>query len=149
MNEPATKTESAPPRRNMLLYVAVAAVLIVGAGLIYFWRASATPEVASDCNDQTDSTEVTITYTSERKFSPSCVKVKSGTKVTYKNESSKELQVGANPHPVHTGNKGVSGGEFVLKVPANGTASVTLEKTGTFGFHDHLNASATATVEVQ
>jgi plastocyanin len=94
------------------------------------------------------SSEVTITYSSDG-FSPSSVKVNSGGTVTWANNSTKEVEIGANPHPIHTGNKEVSGGEFVLKLASGEKSSVTVTKTGTFGYHNHLDSSQGGSITVE
>lgn len=87
----------------------------------------------------------TVTYTASG-FSPRSVTVKSGSTVAFKNESSGELWVASDPHPIHTGllgfdaKKGIASGQ---------TYSFTFTKAGTFGFHDHLNPSHTGTVVVE
>src|SRR5690349_5051205 len=47
------------------------------------------------------STTATITY-SNSGFSPENLTVQSGTKVTVKNDSSRDLQFDSDPHPEHT-----------------------------------------------
>ena len=89
-----------------------------------------------------------ITY-SNGNFSPSEVTVNSGDKITWVNNSDQEIQIGANPHPIHTGNKEVSGGQFVLKLDPGKQQTVTLIKTGTFGYHNHKRASEGGTITVQ
>jgi plastocyanin len=89
-----------------------------------------------------------ITY-SGGNFSPACVTVKAGTAVKWKNESDAQIQVGADPHPTHTGNREVSGGAFTLDIAAGGTATSTLTTLGSHGFHNHLNPSAQGKIVVQ
>lgn len=102
------------------------------------------------CTDETGKTEVTLTYDANENFVPQCIRVSSGTTVTYQNDSDFPLDVGADPHPTHTGNREVSHEEFELPVePNGGTATTVMEKTGTFGLHNHENSSATATIIVE
>jgi plastocyanin len=111
---------------------------------------AATPTPATADNSPTSSTSdcprvsekaVTITYSGA--FSPACVTVPVGTTITWDNQSGNELEVGANPHPIHSGDRAISNGEFTLNVPAHSTKSETIDKAGTFGYHNHLNPSAT------
>jgi hypothetical protein len=136
-------------------YVVVGIViLVVVAGAAAFLLAqpkAASPSVTSgsDCSAKLGQATVDITYTESNEFSPSCVQVSAETKLIYHNNSKGPLQVGADPHPIHDGNKELSNGEFVLEVPQGGTASSVVHDTGTFGLHNHVNSGATATVEVK
>lgn len=103
-----------------------------------------------DCQDETGKPEATLVYDENENFVPACIKISSGTKLTYRNDSDFALDVGADPHPSHTGNREVSKQEFELPVdPNGGTESTVMDKTGTFGLHNHENASATATIIVE
>lgn len=139
--------------------VAVVIVAIIVVGLLIMMpkgNITETPapensqnEANADCFDQTSQAAVTLTYNANEEFAPSCLKVKSGTKITYKNDSQAQLDVGADPHPTHTGNREVSKGEFDLSVAPGESASTTVTKKGTFGLHNHVNASKTATITVE
>jgi plastocyanin len=109
------------------------------------------PNAAKEgCDDQTGKKEATIIYKPNEEFGPDCLRISVGTKVIYKNDSSAELAVGADPHPTHTSDRGVTNNEFDLPVERNGgQASVTLTKKGEFGIHNHMNSSARATIIVE
>lgn len=92
--------------------------------------------------------QVTITYNGSV-FSPSLTTVSSGGKVTWVNNSSRELQIASNPHPVHTDNQEVSGGQFTLDIDPGQSSTVTVTKKGTWGHHDHLNPANRGTLTVQ
>jgi len=127
-------------------------VVVVGAAAYLLTRPkAASPSVVSGsgCSAMLGQATVDITYTEANEFSPKCVQVSAETKLVYHNDSKGPLQIGADPHPIHDGNKELSNGEFVLEVPEGGTASSVVHKTGTFGLHNHLNSGATATVEVK
>lgn len=86
----------------------------------------------------------TINLTSSG-FSPSSLTVKAGTKVTWVNQSGADATVNSNPHPVHTDYAPLNLGKL-----ANGaTLSLTFDKPGTYGFHNHLNPSQTGSIIVQ
>ena len=110
--------------------------------------ASSQPASSADCSRVTDKA-VTITYSSAGAFSPACVTVATGTTITWDNQSGQEIQVGADPHPVHSGDRAISGGEFTLNVPAHGTKSETINKAGSFSYHNHVNPSATGKIIVE
>jgi plastocyanin len=86
----------------------------------------------------------TITYGSGG-FSPALTTVKSGQSVTFKNTSSQEVQVDSNPHPVHTDDTDLNVGS----ITPGQSKTVTLTKTGNFGFHNHLNPGETARIAIQ
>lgn len=132
--------------KKKIALVIVIIVILAAAGFAYtVWRNSKPPMVAQDC-----ATGVTsIAYTTQRSFLPACVKVASGTTITYYNQSDKTLEVGADPHPVHNGNKEVSDGKFTLDIEPGRSATTTFTKKGTFGLHDHENSSAHAVVVVE
>lgn len=78
-------------------------------------------------------------------FSPSTLTVKAGTKVTIKNTSSEALQMDSNPHPVHTDDTDLNVGA----VDPGGSQAFTVTKTGTFGYHNHLDPSQQGTIIIQ
>lgn len=80
---------------------------------------------------------------------PPCLQVFSGEKVQWENRTESVVQVGADPHPEHTGNAELSGGAFVLTVPPGETRVVQLLRKGEFGYHDHFNPSAHGRVIVE
>lgn len=114
-----------------------------------------TPSQAVTTNEPATATEqavqqptaaaATVRYTASG-FSPSLVKVKSGSTVTFKNESSEPMWVASDPHPIHTRLRGFDAKNGI----GNGqTYSFTFTKAGRFGFHNHLNPSHTGTVVVR
>lgn len=82
-------------------------------------------------------------------FTPAQVTVKSGGKVAYTNNSSKKIQIASDPHPVHTANGELSGGQFVLEISPGALATVVVNKIGTWGYHDHLNPGVRGKVTVE
>lgn len=102
----------------------------------------------SSSNSSTSSTDQnnasTITY-GDNGFSPSSIKVKSGTTVTIKNGSSSLLQFDSNPHPDHTDNVELNVGTIS---PGQSKTFVVTRK-GTFGYHNHLAAGDTGKITVE
>jgi plastocyanin len=86
----------------------------------------------------------TITY-SDSGFSPSTITVKAGSKVEIKNTSSHDMQFDSDPHPVHTDDTELNVGT----VASGQSMTFTVNKTGTHGYHNHLNPSDTGTIIVQ
>jgi plastocyanin len=96
---------------------------------------------AATGNDQ--STGATITYGGNG-FSPSTLTVKSGTTVTVKNTAG-PLEFASDPHPAHTDDPELNAGV----VKTGGSVTFTVTKTGSHGYHNHLNPSDTGTIVVQ
>ncbi|MBI2327032.1 cupredoxin domain-containing protein [Candidatus Curtissbacteria bacterium] len=81
--------------------------------------------------------------------SPSQATVKSGGKITWTNNSKVKVQIASDPHPIHTSNKELSKGEFVIELEPSASATVTVSKVGTWGYHDHLNPAQRGKVIVK
>lgn len=109
---------------------------------------TASSQNTSAASDQSSSTAVpsvaTITYASSG-FSPSTVTVKKGDTITIKNDSSDDIQFDSNPHPLHTDNTELNVGA----VASGKSTTVTLNKVGTWGYHNHFNTSQKGTITVQ
>lgn len=93
----------------------------------------------------TESTGVKILYRSPT-FSPSVLRVKAGTTVTFHNDSNDSLWIASNPHPAHTD---LSGFDSKASIEMGGDFSFTFDRLGTFGYHNHLNPSFTGTIIVE
>lgn len=147
--------------KTIIAVVVGAVVIVVG----YFFLRSAyqptpsVPQTQSTIKQQvsptttqtpatTEQAQVIITYSSSG-FSPSTVTVKSGGKITWVNKSDKQVKIGANPHPIHTGNREISGGEFTLDLQPGEEKTVDVSKADAFGYHNHLNASEVGTIIVR
>lgn len=92
----------------------------------------------------TDDAVTTITY-SNGGFTPSSITVKSGGKVTVKNDSSRTLDFESGPHPAHTSNSELNAGT----ISAGKSETFTVTDKGTFSIHNHVLASHEATVIVE
>ena len=106
-----------------------------------------TQESANEEN-QTAEGGVTISYTDDG-FSPSSTTVASGDAITWKNDSSETVQVGSNTHPTHTINQEITGDEFTIALAPGESKTVTVTKTGSWGYHYHLKPSIVGTVVVE
>ncbi len=78
-------------------------------------------------------------------FAPTLVTIKKGGTVTWENEATALAWPASDPHPAHTGLAGFDTGLGLVK---DATYSFIFNTAGTFGYHDHLNASHTGTVKV-
>lgn len=86
----------------------------------------------------------TVTLTANG-FSPATLTIKAGQKVTWINKSGEEATVNSDPHPTHTAYPPLNLGSF----PDGGTLSLTFDKAGKYGYHNHLNPSARGTIVVE
>ena len=103
------------------------------------------PETATNTSEtQTPQSASPITYANSG-FTPSSLTVKAGDSVTIKNNSDGPIQIQSNPHPIHNDNDELNVG----LIQAGKTSTFTVTKTGTFGYHNHLNSSETGTIIVQ
>lgn len=89
-------------------------------------------------------TRSVVTLTSAG-FAPNPITVKTGTTVTFVNESSGAMWVASDPHPSHSILP-----EFDAKASMSrgSTYEYTFTKVGTWTYHNHLNPSAKGTVVV-
>ncbi|NOS67660.1 MAG: hypothetical protein HOO67_04830, partial [Candidatus Peribacteraceae bacterium] len=93
----------------------------------------------------TESEVSIVTYSAEG-FEPALLRVKSGTSVTFRNMSSGELWVASNPHPTHTG---LSGFDAKSGIGQGESFMFRFTRLGTFGYHNHLDPSRSATIIVE
>ncbi len=134
--------------KNIIIAVVVILILVGGFLFLSSSKNSNNTSKTASSSSQTANAGATIEF-KDGVFSPSSVLIKSGTKITWVNRSPEEIQIGANPHPIHDGNRELSGGEFVLTLESGDSKSVTLNQTGTFSFHNHLQAGEGGTVIVK
>ena len=139
-------TDSPKNALFIVLSIVVVIAIVIGG---FLWMNTSRSRSVMNCQDKLNTPEVTIAYTGAQQFAESCVKVTGGTKIIYRNDSSEELQVGADPHPIHTGNKELTNGQFTLNVKPGETASVIVSTKGTFGVHNHLNSGSGTTIVVE
>ncbi len=133
-------------KRNVILGVVIL-VVIVGAVAVWLGRnTTTTTNSKSSDSSSTPSTgkETVITY-SDGGYSPSKITVHSGDKVIIKNASSHGMQFDSDPHPVHTNNPELNVGE----VDGGEQMSFTVDKKGTYGYHNHLNPAQTGSIVVE
>lgn len=85
-----------------------------------------------------------VTFT-DKGFSPSPVTVKSGTTVTFVNESNSAMWIASDPHPTHTL---LPGFDQLTSVGKGGTYEYIFAKVGTWTYHNHMNPTVKGTVIV-
>jgi plastocyanin len=79
-------------------------------------------------------------------FDPSTLTVSSGTKVTFENESSDDSWPASDAHPTHQLYPGFDAKKPLL--PGD-SYSFTFTKTGSWGYHNHLEPDVTGTIVVE
>jgi plastocyanin len=151
------------------VWIVIALVVLIGAYFLFASRsndaddASDTPApttnetntnetlinetpTADEPSEEGDVTsDETVVYTNSG-FSPVNLTVKRGTTVIFRNDSSGQLWVASDPHPVHTdlssfdSRQGIAPGE---------SFRYTFNETGTWGYHNHLDSGDEGTVTVQ
>ena len=97
----------------------------------------------------------TVTY-QDGSFRPQTVTIQQGQSVRFVNEGDGQMWVGSDQHPTHTQYDGTSvnehceGGVSSFDQCTTGqTFTFTFEKSGEWGYHNHVNASAGGTVIVE
>jgi len=155
----------------------IVGVLIIGGGAWWFTTQSAVPvadnstevsgetnttptadtgtQVGVDVNVNTAPMTATITYNGGS-FSPQEVTIKKGGTVTWKNTSGSNMWVASAQHPTHIVYSGTARTEHCPDASntsfdqcvGGGDYSFTFAKAGTWGYHDHLNATAFGRVVV-
>ena len=144
----------------------IVAVIVIGGGY-WYWQSTQAPAMMTDTAEtsQQPSTSdttgaaapmiATVTFNGDA-FSPSTVSIAKGGTVTFTSTGG-NMWVASNAHPQHTGYSGTTRTQHcpdtsgtVFDQCAPGTSfSMTFQKAGTWGYHDHLNASLGGTVLVQ
>lgn len=87
---------------------------------------------------------VTIIYNGSG-FTSSTDSIKAGDTVKVVNQSNKQLDFDSDPHPVHTDNTELNAGD----IAPGESKTFKITKKGTWGFHNHLNASQHGSIMVE
>lgn len=144
--------------KKAIIALVILVIVIAGAAMWMMRKEPAATDTANTTptNSTTDTlqsptdttapaaTEAVITY-SDSGYSPSSITVKTGDKVIIKNTSSRSMQFDSDPHPAHTINPELNVGS----VPPGQEMSFVVDTKGTFGYHNHLNASQKGTIVVE
>ncbi|QQG45769.1 MAG: hypothetical protein HYW89_03615 [Candidatus Sungiibacteriota bacterium] len=93
---------------------------------------------------KSENNEVTVTI-GDADFEPASIKIKKGDKVTWANKSSRPAWIASGPHPIH--NLYPEFNSFQEFSPGE-SFSFVFERAGTWGYHNHRNASQSGWVEV-
>ena len=93
---------------------------------------------------QTSTVAATISYT-DSGFEPASISVKTGDTVKITNKSNRPLQFDSDPHPAHTDETELNVGT----VSSGESMTFKVTKSGSWGYHNHLNPGDRGTIEVQ
>lgn len=133
------------------LIAAIIIVTVIAVGAIVLTnkksedKASNTNTNQSNGNDQGNmATDVSIKYDGST-FTLSADSIVTGGTVTVTNNSDKKLAFDSDPHPVHTDNTELNVGN----IEPGESKTFTLNTTGTWGFHNHLDSSQNGELTVK
>lgn len=136
------------------IYIGIVVILVI-AGIFVLVQNSGNKKAnnSTTSSDNTSTTNQTsseasssgtITY-SDSGFSPSTLTIKAGGQLTVTNSSSSTVQFDSEPHPIHTDNNELNIGT----INAGESKTVTLNKTGDWGYHNHLDSGQKGRVTVK
>lgn len=145
------------PKNNMMTIVAVvvAVTLLILAGGVFAFKDQLKellmPESAqtesSVTPESTTLTEETleVEYTTDG-FLPKSVTVKNGETVKFVNQSGSPMSVASDPHPTHTILPELD--QYKSDARGKDEYEFTFTKVGSWGYHNHMNATDKGTVVV-
>ncbi|HEU5122016.1 MAG TPA: cupredoxin domain-containing protein [Candidatus Saccharimonadales bacterium] len=105
---------------------------------------STSEETPSDQSSSDAKATVVITYNGSS-YEPAAATVKSGDTIKIVNSSLEVMEFASDPHPTHTINPELNTGD----IEPGGEKTITLTKTGTWGYHNHYNASQRGSITVE
>ena len=97
----------------------------------------------SSSSSNNEAVAATITYNGDG-FSSSADSIMVGDKVRVVNDSDQSLQFDSDPHPRHTDNTELNVGE----IDPGSSKVFTIDKAGTWGYHNHLSSSQRGSITV-
>jgi plastocyanin len=147
-------------RTSRLIAVAVAAILLTGAGCVGSGQnalpagpdssaptikqpSAPPPGPSADTGTPPETGAVTVIIR-DFSFQPGEIAVKKGTTVIWKNQDPAPHIVASDPHPAHTDLPSLSS----ETLSSGGEYSYTFDKVGDFGYHCHLHPSMKGRVKV-
>lgn len=144
--------------------IAAAVVLLIAVGIVVATRnddntgttpgtdttpgaTNQSPDPSAQTNEADDNEQIdanTIVYTNSG-FSPAMLTVAMGSTITIQNNSSVTLDFASDIHPSHLQNPELNVGI----IEPGQSRSVTVSQQGTWGYHNHLNASDVGQIVVR
>jgi plastocyanin len=139
----------------------IVVIIIVAAGA---WYLLAGPGAGAPAGSGTAASPVapaaTVVYT-DQGFSPDSVTVSQGETVAWVNQSSENLWVASDPHPLHDGYDGTTRSEHCAAgyqgptpfdscamIPPGASWAFAFGQAGTWGYHNHANDDMQSSVIV-
>ncbi|MGB2580657.1 MAG: cupredoxin domain-containing protein [Minisyncoccia bacterium] len=107
-------------------------ILIILTVIILVNVGTSLRDVPTETNNS--ATTTTVTYTNDG-FKPAELTVKTGTVVTFLNQSDTKMWIASAPHPTHTLYPEFDAKTSVIK---GGSYSFTFNKIGTHAYHNHM-----------
>ena len=122
---------------NKIIIALVILSVTLGAGYYFFFRPIPISQNDKMKVEELQSAPLTVVYTNEGYF-PKEIKIKKGETIKFINMSDRRVWTASDEHPAHTIYP-----EFDQKTAAGRGNEYTFkfEKIGTWGFHNHANAS--------
>lgn len=156
-------------KNSPLIWLVVVAAIVLAIGVYFFTtQNAAAPETTEEPMTQTPtdgtgaepdasvSVSLNTIRLTDTGFSPATLTVKKGTTVTFINQTSDTMWIGADEHPTHTEYDGTARSEHCPNTSGTAfdqcgvgnTYSFTFNKVGTWEYHNHTDASQHGTVVV-
>lgn len=156
-------------KTSTLLWVLAGVFIVLGLGW-YFFATSNSPTVSITNNPQTGDAAAaggaapeqppmaaTVTYDGTS-FTPATVTIARGGAVTFV-DTAGVMWVASDPHPIHNGYDGTTQSQHCIagytgsapfdQCGAGQSFTFIFTRTGSWGYHDHRNHTATGTVVVE
>src|SRR6266571_3059313 len=92
----------------------------------------------------TGNPSATVRMTSDG-YSPRVLKIEQGQTVEFVNDSNEDYWPASDPHPTHTDYPGFDAGQTIL--PGK-SWDFTFDRTGRYGYHNHLNPETHAEIVI-
>lgn len=126
---------------------AIAVIVIVGAFLLIGTKKPTTEtksKPAAEIQNPTPKQSVTVTV-GKSGFDPQTITIKPGTRVVWENASGGTVTVNSALHPTHSIYPPLNLGTF----GDGASVQLVFDKSGTYKYHNHLDASQTGTIIVE
>jgi plastocyanin len=135
-----------------VIITTIIVVVVAAGGWWLISSMSTNGNKSQQTNGQNESSEppqdqeiaATITYNGNE-FSPASTTINVGETVKIVNDSDNVLFFASDEHPTHQDNSELNVGD----IEPGSSATVTITATGTWGYHDHYNASAGGEIIVE
>lgn len=140
---------------KVIITTLIVVVIVIGGWWLIASMSSNNDEMSNGSpSNESDSSQIepdveqeaaaTITY-SGTEFTPSSTTVQTGDVIEIINESSNVLYFASDDHPLHHDNSELNVGD----IQPGSSTTFTISTSGTWGFHDHNNASASGEIVVE